>query len=113
MIKKDMAALKFEFKIFLWKHDLSKATTTNCRLPNNRPPWNKRPGWKIVKYLIIVLPGIIVLGGIFTRFFGKILTKLGKRLFAKTIFFLEWKNSKNHQLSWTNKDFLGGKISKN
>ena len=33
------------------------------RVPNKRPGRNKRPGWKILEKLIIVLGRIIVLGG--------------------------------------------------
>ena len=82
---------------FFWKRDTFLSglilPSYDCsRLPNNRPPWNKRPGWKIVKYIIIVLPGIIVLSGIFTSFLNKILIKLAKKWFSNFFFFLEWKN---------------------
>ena len=66
--------------------EVSVTLGTYSRLPKNRPPWNKRPGWKIVKHIVIVLPGIIVLGGIFKMIFCKMMTKLAKKLFVKTIF---------------------------
>ena len=86
MIKKDMAALKFEFKIFLWKQDLSKATTTYSRLPNNRPPWNKRPGWKI-KVSNNRPPWNNRPGWDFYKIFLLNADFIGERMICKSIFF--------------------------